>query len=524
MSLIPGLHSLLDITPQRSLNRRSKTGKFYQGKKTEVSFIITRSDLLAPKKEQVDEMMPYLREVLRKELGRAGRSIRLGNVRCVSAKTGWWIKGLKEDIWRRGGGGWMVGKANVGKSQLFGVIFPKGRRGSGASRTPQPPIKSLTEPETKSTEMWSADEHPALFVEDKSSEPVTDMSSGDYLEAQESPTGAEVQSAEDTQEPSTGESASIEGTTHSVDPVQLESLSTDEYLEAGSLLPPAQIETDYPEMPLVSMLPGTTASPIRVPFGNGRGELIDLPGLARTDLELYVRHEHRPFLVMATRVQPEQQVIKPGKSVLLGGFIRITPTTPDVTFLAYTFTPLKPHLTSTAKAIRIQTQAVEAKVENIALPGTGEKIASAGTFHLKWDVTRQRAGPLTSRDGAAIKVEKLPFRVMAADILIEGVGWVEIVAQIRKRPGSMPKEEEEKKKEEDNELQWEEKEEIDEIDPEWPAVEVFSPEGKFIAVRMPLNAWLKAAMKPSRKHLKIRPRKSMKGVKKAAKMRKRQMA
>jgi genetic interactor of prohibitins 3, mitochondrial len=515
MSLIPGLHRLLHITPQRSLNRRSKTGKFYQGKKTEVSFIITRSDLLAPKKEQVDSMMPYLREVLRKALGRAGRSIRLGNVRCVSAKQGWWTRDLKEDIWRRGGGGWMVGKVNVGKSQLFGEIFPKGRRGVEAFRTPQPPIKALTEPETKSTEAWSADEHPALSAEDKSSEPVADTSMGDYLEAQESPKGAELQSAEDTQELSTGESASIEGATHSADPVQLESLYTDEYLEAGSLLPPAQIETDYPEMPLVSALPGTTASPIRVPFGNGRGELIDLPGLARGDLELHVQPEHRSSLVMRSRVRPEQKVIKPGQSLLLGGFIRITPTTPDVIFLAYAFNPLTPHLTSTEKAIGIQTQTRETNVENIALPGTGEKIASAGTFHLKWDVTRERSGPITSRDGAAINVEQLPYRVMAADILIEGVGWVEIAAQIRKRPGSMSKEE---KKEEDNEWVWEEKEEIDEIDPEWPTVEVFSPEGKFIALRMPLNAWLQVAKKPSQKHLKARPRKSMKGIKKAAKI------
>ena len=35
--------------------------------------------------------------------------------------------------------------------------------------------------------------------------------------------------------------------------------------EDASLLPPAQPETAYPQMPLVSSLPGTTASPIRVP-------------------------------------------------------------------------------------------------------------------------------------------------------------------------------------------------------------------------------------------------------------------
>ena len=34
---------------------------------------------------------------------------------------------MKEDIYRQGGAAWMVGKANVGKSALFEVVFPKGR-------------------------------------------------------------------------------------------------------------------------------------------------------------------------------------------------------------------------------------------------------------------------------------------------------------------------------------------------------------------------------------------------------------
>ena len=53
-----------------------------------MSFIITRSDLLAPKKEQVDSLMPYIVEVLRDALGGTGENVRLGNVRCVSAKRG----------------------------------------------------------------------------------------------------------------------------------------------------------------------------------------------------------------------------------------------------------------------------------------------------------------------------------------------------------------------------------------------------------------------------------------------------
>ncbi len=127
MSLIPQIQRHLELTPQRSQNRRAKTQRYYHGRMAEMSFIITRSDLLAPQKEQVDKLMPYLTEVLRDALGRSGADVRLGNLRCVSSKRGWWTKQIKDDIWNRGGGGWMVGKVNVGKSNLFESVFPKGR-------------------------------------------------------------------------------------------------------------------------------------------------------------------------------------------------------------------------------------------------------------------------------------------------------------------------------------------------------------------------------------------------------------
>ncbi|TVY31171.1 hypothetical protein LHYA1_G000123 [Lachnellula hyalina] len=391
MSLVPGLHKLLHMTPQRSLNRRSKTGRFYHGTKTEVSFIITRSDLLAPLKTQVDSMMPYLREVLRDALGRTAKDVRL-------------------------------------------VRISDGR----ASR----------------------------------------------------------------------------------------------YIVTA---PPAPPEIDYPAMPLVSALPGTTASPIRLSFGSGKGELIDLPGLSRGDLEQHIQPEHHSSLVMRNRIRPEQQVLKPGKSLLLGGFIRITPTTPDIIMLGYAFTPIEPHTTSTDKAIGTQGQTRESSLLNISLPGTGEKIASAGTFPLKWDVTRERSGPLTAKNAGKMSPENLPFRVLATDILIEGCGWVELVAQVRKRQRLVPKQEmqvqwksafsenNEGKEEEEREMlddeMANEREEV--VDPGWPAVEVFTPNGRFVAARRPMNAWL-YAQKPVSSRLKGRPRKSMKGQKKAEKNRLRQ--
>jgi genetic interactor of prohibitins 3, mitochondrial len=459
MSLIPRLHQLLHLTPQRSLNRRSKIGKFYHGRKDELSFIITRSDLLAPLKTQVDSLMPYLVSVLRDALGSMGRDVRLGNVRCVSAKRGWWTKELKEDIWNRGGGGWMVGKVNVGKSQLFESVFPKGRRGLIKVDHPLSPTAS--------------DDHqpPAL----NSVLPGTTKA---------------LRTSEDS-------------------PEESKELPATEVYDTYSLLPPLQPETDYPAMPLVSPLPGTTASPIRVPFGDGRGELIDLPGLSRGDLELYVQESHRPSLVMRSRIRPEQQVIKPGQSLLLGGFIRITPVTPDTIILSYAFTPMSSHLTSTEKAVGIQKQQRESGAQNIAVVGVGEKIESAGKFPLKWDVTKQRSGPITAPDAAGIKVSKLPYRVLSTDILIEGCGWVELVTQVRTKAlestsrlleasGSDPI---------DNTF----------ADPQWPQVEVFSPEGRFIAARRPLGAWALSGQMKSTARMKGRPRKSMKGMKKKMK-------
>lgn len=462
MSLIPGLYRLLHLTPQRSLNRRSKTGKYYHGRKTEVSFIITRSDLLAPMKEQVDSLMPYLVEVLRNALGSFGKDVRLGNVRCVSAKRGWWTKELKEDIWKRGGGGWMVGKVNVGKSQLFEAVFPKGRR--GLVKVDRPLAIAAVDPVD-----------PVPVLSDSTAENITIESPAIDIAIEAEP-----------------------------------EVATMKPLDSYPLLPPVPPEVDYPVMPVVSALPGTTASPIRVPFGNGKGELVDLPGLSRGDLELHVQEEHRQSLVMRSRVIPEQQVLKPGQSLLLGGFIRITPKTPDVLFLTYAFTPISPHVTSTEKAIGIQTQERETSVENIAVPSIGDKISSAGIFPLKWDVTKKRSGPVTASTAADIKVEKLPYRVLSTDILIEGCGWVEVVAQIRKRA-------EESIPEKGSIGDENEGSNVSKSTNGWPEVEVFSPEGRFIAFRQPLGGWLLGRPKKPAAGQKGRPRQSMKGAKKSTK-------
>lgn len=452
MSLIPRIHQLLEIAPQRSKNRRSKHAGYHHGKKTELSFIITRSDLLAPTKEQVDKLMPYLVQVLRDALGHAGKDVRLGNVRCVSAKRGWWTRELKADIWKRGGGGWMVGKVNVGKSNLFEVAFPKG--------------------ETEDINFDRIRSQARLVRPRQAQEQFPDADDEFVLDELNNDLGRKAQD-----------------------------VSTD-------LLPPARMETPYPIMPTVSSLPGTTASPIRIPFGGGKGELIDLPGLNRGDLEVFVRPEHRLSLMMKSRLSPEQFVIRADKTLLLGGIFCIESASPDIDILAYPFTNLKPHLTSKLKA-KEMLSGERKRAADITTPETSEKMESAGRFKLKWDVTKLRAGPLTRASAVGLKASRLPFQVFSADILLEGVGWVELVAQVRRRSRANAMQ---------SPLAGSDRPFEDEVDVAediaLPEVEVFSPEGRFVGIRQSMNAWMLGGHGSKSKSMqKGRPRKSMAGSK-----------
>lgn len=438
MSLVPEIFNRLTLARPRSQNRRSQHD--FSTKPT-MSFIITRSDLLGSTKEMVDEMMAYFQSVLRQALGRAGRDMRLGNIHLVSAKRGWWTKEIKEDIWKRGGGNWMMGKVNVGKSNLFEVLFPKG------SGERAPVYGELRQNQNHITQK---------------------------------PDGAQIAPVE-------------------------------ELLLEDSLLPPAQIEDPFPVMPIVSSLPGTTASPIRLPFGNHRGELIDLPGLARGNLEDFVKREHKLDLVMTHRHNAEQHTIKAGQSLLLGGgLVRITPELDpedrNTTVLAYPFVPLKAHVTSTEKASAQQLQERQSGIESVLEENVGLHMMSAGTFQLDDDVTKARSGALLR---AGVNMSKLPYRVYATDILLEGVGWVELVCQVRRRsrtaqPASMlvahesqeasrasgPPSTERNPAPEPEFAPFARQPPLEEVTEfQSPKIEVFSPNGKHVAQRPCLQAW-----------------------------------
>ncbi|KAK2802121.1 hypothetical protein FQN50_007485 [Emmonsiellopsis sp. PD_5] len=438
MSLIPNISRILDLQKLRSKNRRARTIEYSSsGRKPVVSFIITRSDLLGSQKEFVDHMMPYFLNVMREKLGKKGDKLRLGNVHLVSAHRGWWTKEIKDKIWEEGGGVWMVGKTNVGKSSLMSVVFPK---------TPV----SLPPSKRRNVGKIKEGKHSLLS-------PPEDL---------------------DLELP--GSLRDPENTNQAPD-------------EADILLPPVQQVNDYPIFPIVSASPGTTASPIRIPFGKKRGEVIDLPGLSRGGLEEYVKDSHKADLIMKKRLKPDRYTLKPRQSLILGGgLVRISPAPADndaeLVILAAPFLTLKPHVTSTEKAILMQSQERQVpNVENISNDGIGSSIASAGVFEITADVTKTYGPPADQRKSIA----SLPYRVLSTDILIEGCGWVELVVQVRAR---------------------------DMEDGVIPKVEVFTPGGKFVSSRMPMCAYsfLLEKRQKAAKAAGRRPARSMKRVKKRA--------
>ena len=466
MSVIPSIYKHLSLAKPRSQNRRSQHSF---STRPSISFIITRSDLIAPTKEMVDSMMPRFIATLRTALGRVGRNLRLGNVHLVSSKRGWWTKDIKETIRDRGGGNWLIGKFNVGKSNLFEVLFPKG----------------------------SHDQAP-LYAK---------LQRQQQIEAREK-------------------------------------ASNTSFFHEEGLLPPPQPEVAFPTLPLVSSLPGTTASPIRLPFGNNKGELIDMPGLERGGLDQYVRIQYKTDLVMVHRPTVSQHILKAGQSLLLGGgLVRITPMLDEddrsTTMLAYPFVPLKAHVTSTEKAEGIQMQHRESGIESILTDDAGPTIARAGRFKLQTDVTKSRAGSMI-RAGA--NPDKLPFHIYATDILIEGVGWVELVCQIRKRkrtlqmeaPTEVPSQSESGAAESAvpsaEALSIETSTftpfggDLASSDPipltasHLPEVEIFTPNGKYIGQRSCLDIWqMWNSGKPQKATKSARPRKPMAGAKKREK-------
>jgi ribosome biogenesis GTPase A len=419
MSLISGIYDALELQGPKSKNRRARTEKYKYGKKmTTISFVITRSDLLAATKEQVDSLMQRVRSIIMKAMRFKQEDIRLGSVHMISAHRGWWTTQVKEEIRKHGGGIWVVGKANVGKSNFIEACFPKDSKN----------VEKITE----------------LFERRKEEEKGL------------------------VAKPVAGDAFSDASNQH--------------LLDGDSLLPPAPREELFPTFPVISSLPGTTVSPIRIPFGRGHGEMIDLPGLDRSTLPDFVLDQHKPDLVMTKRVNPAEQLTILNRQSLLigGGLIRITPVSPEgYTLLAACFVPIETHVTRTDKAIEIQTGLRKYNTgggdrgTSIIKPeflNDETTIQSAGTFTLSTDVTTSHLPSAIRKKwhdhGIKPDLDALPYRVFSTDILIEGCGWIELTGQIRTKSNN-----------------------VSPNGPNLPKVEIFSPLGKHVSARPSLETW-----------------------------------
>lgn len=470
-----------------------------------VSYVITRADLLMPKEEQVTSLMTYLKGVLKDALP-PGEAIEDhhsswgGTFRVISIKNAWAIRRVKAEfshmaglklskvekgkVKNREGGIWIVGKVNVGKSRFVGEIVPE-----GSFTNLERVIETVSGPRAS----YSA-ELEAFTGEEKLKE---------FLKEVEEKEG--VNNPETTKE----ELAKIlEGARIKI---QNEELDQEEF---------PLVSPTVSDVPGTTVAPVRVA--FRHPGEKGKkggvkGEIIDLPGMERGRFLDFVRPELRRKVQMEYRVDPKQHVVKPGQSLVLAGLIMIQPKTRDTDFMMYPYTALPTHVTATEKALEFMnhpdpegcrepvlyqhkpgpsTDFVESEVKestklgaleggsvlsepqaseegfiyrpqelkdkpvSVPLPSTlPHNIKSAGTFHLSSDVTRLRNPQLLSKTDA--EIELLPYKIYSTDILLEGIGWVEIVAQIRTHHLMM-----------------------DVV----PQVEVFTPLGKGVGTRKPMGA------------------------------------
>ena len=488
LSLIPRLRSYLTQYLPRS-----------KAKNLSVSYIVTRADLLMPKEYQITSMMTYLKTVLKGALPEGEpvenhRSQYGGHFRVLSVRAGWSVGRVKEEFTDRlhqlysrvessEGGIWVVGKVNVGKSRFVREIVPEG---------------SFTDLER-----------------------VVETVSGRRASYQSEirDTGGEYMA-------------------QAVKKQDVRALTMDQDLDQQHLLPPV--------MPTVSDMPGTTVAPVRVIIGRKGCEIIDLPGMDRGHFLEYVRPDVRRKVQMQKRVDPEQYVVKDGQSLLLAGLIMIEPITRGTDVLMYPFTALPVHVTSTESALKLMNhpspessicpilfqykpdpgmftqpkeindpgavvdREIRSQVDEAAsiswrddrvpalLPS---HIKPAGTFRLSHDVTRLRNPQLSEMTAA--EIELLPYKVYSTDILLEGIGWVEVIAQIRSKQA---------------------------VGGAIPEVKVFTPLGKGAGTRLPMGADMMRleGMKDMglfgiRRPRKLgKPRAPMKGKKKEMKRRKRE--
>lgn len=265
-TLHPGLRNHLHLNLPNSIT-----------KNLTVSYIITRTDVLMPQRDQISSLMTYIKSTIKSVLperetveGGIHSNCRLY---AVSNRTGWDIGKLKEEISKRQGGVWFFGAVNVGKSSLLSSIWPEDGR-------PRP-----------------------VSFEDAAEFEILPEESEETIEGEDFKYGAF-----ETVMPK----------------AETEHESLDQILNKAQVKAKPNPDLYVHVPPTVSDVPGTTAAPIRVSYksvgrgGKYKGEVVDLPGLTRwvgfkeSGFMKYVRPEKRSDVIMKQRITPEQYTIKPG--------------------------------------------------------------------------------------------------------------------------------------------------------------------------------------------------------------------
>ncbi|EWC47661.1 hypothetical protein DRE_03281 [Drechslerella stenobrocha 248] len=257
----------------------------------------------------------------------------------------------------------------------------------------------------------------------------------------------------------------------------------------------------YPDMPLASKLPGTTAGPITIDFAAGRGQLVDLPGFQREGIMAYIKPKLHTSAVLVDRIIPRKFVVMPGQTFMLGGLVLVEWAKPPdqdarpVTLEAAAFTNLPGHVFATEKKdkyFEISTGVVRARPFVWAGPTIGNAMKPAGVFKLTQDITAQRCKNQVKAYGPQW-LKNISFRIYATDILIEGCGWVEVSANVgRNHP--------------------------------IPEIKVVSPMGKGVAQRECMGAFHDNLRPTAKVSPGSRPRKSMKGAKRVGQAEKRELS
>ncbi|KAI5786745.1 hypothetical protein FPQ18DRAFT_263516 [Pyronema domesticum] len=428
-----------------------------------ISYVITRCDILSPARESVASLMTYLKSVLKEKLPENQRvESPYNKIYAISSRSGWDIGKLKDEIASRRGGVWIVGAVNVGKSTLMRDIWPKG----GVLRPVD--LNDAAEFDILPENHAEIDYVDQEYYDDIPDLPPLDAADATPPELDQILASAVEKTIEKPAKPNTARPA------------------------------------DYIP-PLISEVPGTTAAPLRVSYisanrgGKLKGEVVDLPGLERwvgfpgTGLMPYVRPDRHRMLSMKKRINPEQITLKPGQSIVLGGLVMITPKTETLHVQINPFTVLPVHVARTEKCRPQDTDHKQSWLMPDAVTPLPTAFKSAGVFTLAEDVTPRRNPMLKSKSPEALKM--LPYKVLATDIVMDGIGWVEISCQVRNRRDTG----------------------YQTVD-----VEVFTPEGKGVMQRRCMELYMRLeesarnAGLRSGKH--VRPRGSKKGEKKQMKI------